>query len=91
MKKLVVNFVMQNFELDIERKKEIIESNIEQLLDISLNYLKQTEENLLLVFDNVEDLLYHDKKAFRIFINDLLMQVQNVHILMTSRTTLGTL
>jgi predicted phosphoribosyltransferase len=46
---------------------------------------------LLIVFDNVEDLLYYDKLAFRILINDLLIQVPNLHILMTSRTTLGAL
>jgi len=43
------------------------------------------------VFDNVEDLLYYDKQAFRVLINDLLIQVPNLHILMTSRTTLGAL
>ncbi|CDW71451.1 UNKNOWN [Stylonychia lemnae] len=91
MKKLVVNFVLQNFELDSDQAKEIQNSNIEQLLQISLHFLKEQEENLLLVFDNVEDLLTHDKQAFRIFINDLLMQIPNLHILMTSRKTLGTL
>ena len=43
------------------------------------------------MFDNVEDLLYYDKQAFRVLINDLLIQVPNLHILMTSRTTLGAL
>ena len=45
----------------------------------------------MLVFDNVEDLLYNDKNTFRVFVNDILVECPHVHILITSRTTLGVL
>lgn len=36
MKKLVVNFVMSNFELDIEEKKDLRDKNIDDLLLLTL-------------------------------------------------------
>lgn len=39
---------------------------------ISLQFLKKQEQELLIVFDNAEDLLYYDKLAFRNLVNDLL-------------------
>ena len=56
-----------------------------------LQFLKKQEENLLVVFDNAEELMYYDKSAFRNIINVLLTTCPNVHVLMTSRTTLGAL
>ncbi len=89
MKKLIVNFVRQNFDLEEEDKKQV--ENTEHLLGLALKYLKSQEENLLVVFDNVEDLLYYDKQCFSQLINEILINVPNLHILMTSRTTLGAL
>ena len=40
MKKLVVNFVMQNFDLDSEKRKEVENSNSEQVLTLALQFLK---------------------------------------------------
>jgi hypothetical protein len=58
---------------------------------MSLNFLKSILDNVLIIFDNVEDLLYYDKKAFRILVNDLLVNCSQISILMTSRATLGAL
>lgn len=91
IKKLVVGFVMNNFELDEEEMKKVREGGTELLLQMAIQFLKMQEDKLLLVFDNVEDLLYHDKHNFRLFINDLLVECPSVHILMTSRTTMGVL
>ena len=46
---------------------------------------------MLVVLDNVEDLLYYDKKAFRNLVNDVLTQCPNIHLLLTSRAILGAL
>jgi hypothetical protein len=45
----------------------------------------------MIVFDNAEDLLYYDKKAFRNLVNDLVNSTPYLHVLLTSRTTLGAL
>ena len=71
--------------------EELKESNAEQLLIICLEFLRSEEEQVLLILDNVEDLLYYDKPAFRVLINELLINCPSLHILMTSRTTLGAL
>jgi predicted ATPase len=65
--------------------------NSESLLIKMLDWLKTIEMNILIVLDNVEDLLYNDKKAFRTLVNELLISCSTLHILTTSRTTLGTL
>lgn len=64
---------------------------MEEFLRITNTFLKKLDHNLLVVFDNVEDLLYYDKKGFRIFINEILTTCPHFHILLTSRTTLGAL
>lgn len=58
---------------------------------MSIQFLKEQDEPFLIVLDNVEDLLYHDKHALRLLINDVLNECPLVHILLTSRTTLGAL
>ena len=63
LKKLIWNLILQNFELEQEKKKEISQYNSEQLLMHCLQYLKKQEEGerVLIVFDNAEDLLYNDR------------------------------
>ena len=46
--------------------------NSEQLLMNSLQFLKQQEEEVLVVLDNIEDLVYNDKNAIRNLVNDIL-------------------
>ena len=53
--------------------KALEEANSEKLLKMSLQYLKAQNEELLIVYDNVEDLLYYDKLAFRTLVNELLI------------------
>lgn len=89
LKKLFINFVYDNFELDKDELKDIESANAEGLLKMCIYFLKNIDENILIVFDNVEDLLYYDKKAIRNLINDLLVKCPLIHILLTSRTTLG--
>lgn len=81
----------ENFELDEEQTENLNHGDIKDLIKISLNFLKNLSENLIIVFDNVEDLLYNDKLAFRNLVNDLLNRCPLLHVLMTSRTTLGAL
>lgn len=69
LKKLLTNLIMLNSTRD---KDELEKANAEKLLLMALHYLKQQEEEVLIVFDNVEDLLYHDKLAFRTLVNDVL-------------------
>lgn len=69
LKKLLTNLIMLNSNRD---KNEVENANAEKLLLMALHYLKQQEEEVLIVFDNVEDLLYHDKLAFRTLVNDVL-------------------
>ena len=71
--------------------KAVRDGGSELLLNMAIQFLKTQEDSLLLVFDNVEDLLYNDKNTFRVFVNDILVECPNVHILITSRTTLGVL
>lgn len=73
LKKLLYNLIIQNFECDKDEIKEYREMNSEELLTNALNYLKNEQDNeILIVFDNAEDLLYYDKFAFRNLVNDLL-------------------
>ena len=39
---------------------------------MALEYLKGQEEEVLVVLDNAEDLLYNDKTAFRNLVSDMI-------------------
>lgn len=58
--------------MDENKLKEFSEANAEKLLITALGFLKKQEEELLIIFDNVEDLLYYDKLAFRNLVTDVL-------------------
>lgn len=56
-----------------------------------VGYLHKAEESLLVVFDNAEELLYHDRKGFREMITELITSCRCLKILLTSRITVGVL
>lgn len=91
MKKLVTNIVMSNFELDSKEREELIQSNIEEHFRRIVDYFKQEEDQLLVVFDNAEELLYHDRVGFREMVTVLLSQCHCLKFLITSRVTIGVL
>jgi hypothetical protein len=58
-----------------------------------INYFKKVDSDnqLLVVFDNAEELIYHDKKEFRKLVTELLERCPTLKFLMTSRVLLGSL
>jgi hypothetical protein len=56
-----------------------------------INHFKDIEDQVLVVFDNAEELLYHDRQAFRELITDLLDHCNCMTFLITSRIVVGVL
>jgi len=56
-----------------------------------ITFLKKHDDQLLVVFDNAEELIYHDKLEFRKLVTELLERCPPLKFLMTSRVLLGSL
>jgi predicted ATPase len=61
------------------------------MLKMMITYFKEIDENMLVVFDNAEEILYHDRKGFKLLITELIHNCKQLTFLMTSRMTLGVL
>ena len=91
LKKLVTNIVVSNFDLEPDEKTKLDEGNIEKLFRMIIGYFRAMDDQLLVVFDNAEELLYHDRKGFRELITELLNNCPCLKFLLTSRVTVGVL
>ena len=72
MKKLVSNIIINNLDLNPEQKAKISDGNQEALTNMIINYFKKEDDQLLVVFDNAEDLIYRDREEFRKLVTELL-------------------
>lgn len=92
LKKLVSNLVVSHFDLEPEERGHINEGNVDRLFRMIVAFFRAAEEDqMLVVFDNAEELLYHDRKGFREMITELLSQCPCLRFLITSRVTVGVL
>jgi len=91
LKTLILKLMKANDQFIKHMKSEFERSAPEQNFLQILDYLKAPDERLLLVFDNIEEVLYNDKDNIRYLIYEILQHCPQINILLTSRTILGAL
>ena len=73
MKKLLNTIMLSFISSSKPYDLNMNESSTEQMVQILVSLFKESkDEKLLLILDNVEDLIYYDKKHFRELIRSIL-------------------
>lgn len=91
IKKLVSGVVANSLDFDKEGAKQFVKADSAVMIKMMIAYFKENDEQLLVVFDNAEEILYHDKKGFKDLVTELIHNCTQITFLITSRITLGIL
>ncbi|CDW76896.1 UNKNOWN [Stylonychia lemnae] len=89
LRKFQSAFLKQELKDKSQTDNSYLEMNSVQIFTKIMESLMILEQELLIVFDNTEEIMYHDKSKYRSFLSELLNASSYVKIVLTSRSTLG--